>query len=154
MGAGGASGSRGGSWQQHGAYLEGVWAAQKPHGSWRGVGRAVPALLGTAAGAGMARNDVPQHRLGGWPAAPCPAQHRPRSGRAAGLSRIGSQWAPAGRGWGPGRGTPSSSEGGGGMKPAGGRAEVCESEAGSQAECKVLTEYLLCPLYLIPSLFT
>jgi len=150
VGAGGASCSRGGSRQQRGSYLEGARAAQKPHGSRRRVGRAVPAVLGTAAGAGMARSGVPRHRQGGWPAAPCPAQRQPHSG----LSHIGSQRVPAGRGQGRGRGTPSSSEGGGGMKPGSGRAEVCEGEAGSPAECKVLSKCLLCPLYPIPSLFT
>lgn len=38
-----------------------------------------------------------------------------------------------------------------GMQPASG-AQVCEGEAGSQR--KALSKCLLCPLYLIPSLFT
>lgn len=102
VGAVGALGSWGGSRQQCGAYLEGVRAAQKPHGSQRRVGRAVSMALGTAAGAGMAQSRVPRHRQGGWPAAPCPAQSQSHGGRAVGLSRISSRQAPAG--WGQGRG--------------------------------------------------
>lgn len=128
-----------------GSYLEG--AAQKRHRSRRRAGRAVPGVLGTVAGVGMARSGVPRCRWGGRAAAPCPAQ---RGGSAvARRSRIGSGHPARGRsGMRLGRTRRWPRDDGGG------RAEGREGDRGSQAERRSVSKCLLWPLYLIPSLFT